>query len=497
MTNKRWNGLAIDLGASGGRIILGSFDGRTLHLEEMHRFENGPVTILNTLYWDVLRLYGDIQQGIRKAVTDLKGKGEIVATLGVDTWGVDFGLLNEQGHLLTNPVHYRDQRTQGMMEKVFQIIPRREIYQQTGIQFLLFNTLFQLAAMKFAQDPLLNQAKTLLMMPDLFRYFLTGEKAVEQTITSTTQLLDPYTGEWCSSLINQLNLPSTIFPSIIQPTTRVGKILNTVANEVGQSDIQVIASASHDTASAAAAVPVQKEKYAYISCGTWSCMGTELKSPVVNDISLKYNFTNEGGMNKTILFLTNIMGLWLLQELRREWSKQGKQLSWDTITQKAASAKSLACFIDPDDLGFLAPGDMSTRICNYCRDHGLPIPEDEGALARCIMESLVFKYRYVLERMETVLGYPFEVIHIIGGGVQNELLCQWTSNVTNRLVITGPVEATAIGNLACQLIAQGEVGSLSEARQLIIHSFPVKTYEPRDTEVWNSKYIKFKNLLES
>lgn len=479
--------LAYDLGASSGRAILGRLNGRTIETEEIHRFPNDPVQVGGRLHWDVLRLLHEMKQALLAA----KHRGEAPASLAIDSWAVDFGLLGDNGELLGNPYHYRDSHTDGVMETLFATMPAKYIFDRTGIQFLPFNTIYQLAAMKQANHPLLREAKRFLMIPDLLRYFLTGEQANEFSNATTTQLFNPLTGDWDRDLLTGIGIDSGLFGPVVRPGARVGQLLPSVASELGVAQIPVIAAAEHDTGSAVAAVPALTRSFAYLSCGTWSLMGTEVDRPVMGEQALRLNFTNEGGVEGTYRLLKNIMGLWILQEARREWERSGAVYSFPELVALSARAPAFAAWIDPDDARFLPPGDMPARIAQYVRESGQSLSAEPGAVARCILESLALKYRYVLELTERLSGSTFEGLHMVGGGIQNELLCQWTANAIGKPVWAGPAEGSAIGNLAVQWIARGEFSDIREARAVIRESFPVKVYEPQEREAWAQAYGQF------
>lgn len=489
--------LALDLGAESGRGLLGRFDGERLSLEEVHRFPNGPVRIVNTLHWDLPRLWEECKTALRKAAT-----GRTLDGVGVDTWGVDFGLVGRGETLLGNPVHYRDSRTDGMIEAAFSHVPKGRIYEITGLQFLPFNTIYQLLAMRLAESPLLDVAETLLMMPDLFNWLLTGRRAVERTDASTTQLLDPRTGLWSDELCSALILPRRILPELIEPGTELGPLLKSVAEEVGVSTLSVLATAGHDTASAVAAVPVTggsspsgPPDWCYLSSGTWSLMGVEVPEPIINATTLRYNFTNEGGVAGTTRLLKNIMGLWLVQEGRRTWARAGRDLTYEDLISRAEAARPFAALVDPDDPSFFAPGDMPARLSAYCVKTGQSPPGDEGGFVRCALESLALKYRWTVERLEEVLGTPIRAIHVVGGGSKNALLCQFTADACGRPVHAGPVEATAMGNVLLQAMGRGKLGSLAELRAVVARSSPVTVYEPRDTAGWDEAAGRFAGLV--
>jgi rhamnulokinase len=483
--------LALDLGAESGRAVVGHFDGQSLRLEEIHRFPNGPVLVNGHLHWDALRLLSELKAGTRLAIQKFKS----VVSLGLDTWGVDFGLLDGQGNLLGNPYHYRDSRTEGMMEALFERVPRDQVFEYTGIQFMQLNTLYQLFSMRVNQSPILDIARTFLTMPDLFNYWLTGRKVCEFSNATTTQFYDPRAKTWATELLERLDLPASILGEIVPPGTVLGDLLPDVAAELGVDPIPVIAPACHDTGSAVAAVPASERDYAYISSGTWSLMGVEVNEPVITPQSLDYNFTNEGGVCGTFRLLKNIMGLWLVQECRREWARAGASYDYATLTQMAADAPPFGPIVDVDDHLFLAPGDMPGRIYQYCRDTGQAVPETKGQILRCALESLALRYRWVLEKLEAMMGRPIGVVHIIGGGMQNELLCQFATDAMQRPVVTGPIEATAMGNMLMQALALGYIDSLSEGRQVIRNSFAVRTYEPGAGEPWAEAYDRYLKLI--
>lgn len=485
--------LAFDYGASSGRAILGKFDGERLTLEEIHRFSNDPVQAGAGLHWDILRLYHEMRQGILR----YKQKGESdLAGMAIDTWGVDFGLLTASGELLGNPYHYRDSRTDGMIEAACKRVSKTEIYRETGIQFLKFNTLYQLLALKLNDSPLLAQAETLLFIPDLLAFFLTGEKRSEYTIASTSQMLNPTTGDWARMLLDKLAIPQSILAELVEPGAVIGRIKPDLAADLGIPGFPVIAAAEHDTASAVVAVPAEVTDFAYLSSGTWSLMGVELPAPQINDTTFRLDYTNEGGIDRTTRLLKNIMGLWIFQECKREWDQPGTVTGFGELLGEAATAEPFGCLIDPDAEPFGSPGRMTEKIRNFCRETGQKLPGTRGEVVRCIMESLAMKYRMALEGLEEITGHPISVLHVVGGGSQNEMLNQFTANATNKPVLAGPVEATAIGNLAVQLRALGAVRNLSEIRQLVRASVSIREYPPRDRESWDEGYERFKKIIE-
>lgn len=482
--------LAYDLGASSGRALLGRLNDRKIEVEEIHRFSNDPVQVGSRLQWDILRLYHELKQGLLK----VKHQGVQPLSLAIDSWAVDFGLLGKNGELLGNPYHYRDRHTEGMMEKVFRRIPKEHIFGRTGIQFLPFNSIFQLAAMKEADSPFLREADRFLMIPDLLRYFLTGEKLNEFSNATTTQLYNPLAGDWDRELLSRLGLPSSWFGTVVEPGASAGQLLPSVSRELGIGSIPVIAVAEHDTGSAVAAVPALERSFAYLSCGTWSLMGTEVDRPVINELAQQYNFTNEGGVGRTYRLLKNIMGLWILQEAKREWDRAGLSYSFPELVKLAEQAPAFGSWIDPDDPLFLHAGDMRSRIRQYCRQTGQQPPDQPGEVVRCILESLALKYRYVLEMTEHVSGQRFNGLHMVGGGIQNELLCQWSASAIGKPVWAGPAEGSAIGNLAVQWMSQGTFSDIWEARRVIRDSFPVTVYEPKEREAWEQAYGRFISL---
>jgi rhamnulokinase len=490
------NFVALDLGASNGRAVIGRFDGSRLALEDIHRFPNGPVQLPgadgSSLHWNVLALFSEVKEGLAKAVQCC---GSDLASAGLDTWGVDFALLDRQGGLIGNPYHYRDSRTDGMVEEACRRVPREEIFADTGIQFMQLNTLIQLFAMVEQRSPLLDVADRLLMMPDLLNYFLTGQRVSEYTDASTSQCMDMRTGEWATRLMGRLRIPRHIFPPVVQPGTVLGSLLPHVAEETGARGLAIVAPGTHDTGSAVAAVPAESDDYAYLSSGTWSLIGVESRQAVINAKTLAFNFTNEGGVCNTIRLLKNITGLWLIQECRRVWNQQGAQLSWNDITAMAAAAPAFTAVLDVDAKDFLAPGDMPGRIRDYCARTGQPIPDDRGAIARVVFESLALRYRYVLEMADALMERRIGTLHIVGGGSQNRMVNQFSADCTGRPVVAGPIEATAIGNILMQMLAMGAIGSLEEGRQVVRNSFGTERFEPGEQGAWDEAYERFKQLI--
>jgi rhamnulokinase/L-fuculokinase len=482
--------LAFDLGASGGRAMLGSFDGERITIEEVHRFSNDPVTVQGTMYWDVLRLFHEIKQGLLKA----KQRGGF-DSISVDTWGVDFGLLDKEGRLLENPIHYRDSRTLGMMDKSRTMLDHDEFYQITGTQFMEINTVFQLLSLSQNRPDMLERADCLLMMPDLFHYMLTGIKVVEYSIATTTQLLDARARQWSERIIKALGLPITLFKEIVPCGTRIGTLTKDIAEELGIPQVNVVASAGHDTQSALVAVPATEEDFIFISCGTWSLFGTELREPLINRRAASFNITNEGGYEGKASFLKNIIGLWLIQESRRQWMREGKEYSFGELEAMGENAEPFLCFIDPDAPEFISAGNIPERIRNYCERTSQRIPSTVGEVARCINESIALKYRHAMEQLMECTGKEYDVIHIIGGGSVSQLLCQMTAGACNKAVEAGPIEATVYGNVALQLIAGGKIPDLKSARQIISRSVEVKVFEPKDRDSWDDAYERFLKIM--
>jgi len=482
------NYIAVDLGAESGRVMLGRVADGRLSLEQAHRFANGPIQEQDSLRWDFDRLMTDIKTGIGLAAKMADGQ---VRGIGVDTWGVDFGLLGADGRLLEKPYHYRDSRTNGMMEKTFDRMPKREVYEHTGIQFMQLNSLYQLLAMRLTNPDTLAKADKLLFMADLFSYFLCGRAFGEYTLASTSQMMDMKTGRWSKAIFKTLSLPLEIMPHVTRPGTVVGELTLEVAKEIGCGRIPLIAVGSHDTASAVLGVPGQGDRWAYLSSGTWSLMGVEIPQAIVNDKSFAYEFTNEGGVDNTIRLLKNIMGLWLVQECKRQWQREGQDLSYGELTAMASKAKPFFGYVDCDNSDFLAPGDMPARINKCLSETGQKPTQDKGQMVRLVLESLALKYRTVLNAIEDVAGISIETLHIVGGGIQNELLCQFTADATGRKVVTGPVEATASGNILLQAKATGQIKSIEEARQVVRNSFEMKEYQPQDVSLWEQQYRRF------
>jgi rhamnulokinase len=469
--------LAVDLGASNGRVLAGRWDGACFDLREVHRFDNGPVAVMGHLYWDVLRLWVEIKAGISKGVAQSRGP---MSGLGIDCWGVDFALLDRAGRLLGNPYHYRDPRTDGIMELAFERVPRDAIYAATGIQLMQINTLFQLVSMVRSGDAQLDVAAVLLPIPNLFNYWLSGERLAEYTHATTTQCVDVHTRGWALEMLDRFSIPSRIFPSLVDAGTTIGPLSPDIAAEVGVDvPVPVIAVGCHDTASAVAAVPGLGADSVYISSGTWSLMGVEVTAPVITDRSLELGFTNEGGVAGTIRALKNIPGLWLIQECRRQWQREGATYSWDDLLAAADGAEPFRCIVDPEVPEFLGPPDMPAAIRDACARSGQPPPETVGAVVRCCLESLAVRYRATLDDLEELVAHRLDTIRVVGGGSQNRLLCQLTADACRRPVVAGPAEAAALGNLMVQAVATGDLGDVAQGRAAIASSVKLETYEPQ------------------
>jgi rhamnulokinase len=482
--------LAFDIGADSGRAILGWLDKRRLKIKELNRFANGMVFILGHWHWNIYRIFEEVKKGMKLCASHADARPQSIA---FDTWGVDFALLARDGSFLGLPYAYRDAGTEGAMEEFFKKVPRHHVYELTGIQFLQFNSLFQLFSMKRDNSPLLEMASDLLFMPDTFNYLFTKEKKTEFTYATTSQLYNPRKKGWDDELFACLGVSKSIMQKIVLPGTVIGRLDKSISQETGIGDIPVIAVASHDTGSAVGAVPAEGEDWAYISSGTWSLMGVETKEPVINEQALELNFTNEGGVGGTFRFLKNITGFWLLQECRRAWAKE-RLLSYDELTEMAASASPFKSLIEPDWCGFLNPPDMPEAIRQFCHKTKQKAPNSSAEFVRCILESLALKYRLTLDQLRKVYPHPIRRIHVIGGGAKNRLLNQFTANATGLPVIAGPVEATAIGNIMVQALALGYFSSHSEMRKVIGQSFELERYEAQQSKEWNSAYERFKEF---
>ncbi len=471
------NFIAVDIGATSGRVILGTYAGGRISTECVHRFPNSILPFRGKYYWDIYALYAEIVRGLTEV-----GKRNIkIESIGIDTWGVDFACVADDGSLLSLPRSYRDPYTDGEPERFFGRIPRREVYERTGIQIMNFNTLFQLSAQHRESSSALRHAQSVLFMPDALSYMLTGEHVCEYTILSTSQLLDPSSKKIDAGLLEAAGADISLFPRMVMPGEHIGVLRNDIAAATGLGEVPVIAVAGHDTASAVAAVPAENERFAYLSSGTWSLMGIELREPVITDESFAMNFTNEGGVDGTVRFLKNITGMWLLEQCRAAWSRKGRDYTYEEITRMAESAPRSAATIDPDDPSFASPTDMDDAIRAYCRRHSIAEPRDDAAMMRLIFDSLAAKYGEVLARLQKVAPFEIEALHVIGGGARNDLLNRLTAEATGIKVIAGPSEATALGNLMIQARTAGLVDSLADMRRCVRQSSELKIYDTKKT----------------
>ena len=481
--------LAFDFGASSGRAMIGKVENGRLNVSEIHRFQNDPVKVGGVTYWDVFRLWFEIKEGIRRALRE----GQIDA-IGIDTWGVDFALLDKNGEMLGAPVHYRDERTVGMPEEVEKILPLSELYRRTGTQFMRINTVYQLYYLAKYRPELISLADKLLFIPDLFAYFLTGKTRAEATVASTSNFFDPRTRDFDRELLKSLGIPARLLPPLIEPGETYGTLSPTLAQEFGCGAIPVLAVCTHDTASAVFAAPGDGE-FAYISCGTWSLFGTELPAPLIDRKSEAARYTNEGGYAGTIRFLKNIMGLWLIQESRRQWLREGENVTYADLEREALASRPFACFIDCDAPEFETAGDLPGRVRAFCRATGQTVPETRGEVMRCIYESLAMKYRTNLRALSDVTGKTYPALHVVGGGIKDTLLCRMSADATGVPVIAGPAEATVMGNIAVQLIALGEIADWKTARKIIKETADAKVYQPTDTAAWDENDARFRAIL--
>lgn len=480
--------LACDLGAESGRLILGTLDEGKLTLEELHRFGNGPAATGGSLCWDIPRLFAELKIGLQAAAR----RKIPVASISTDSWGVDYLLYDETGAIMEPTYHYRDGRCPEGVRRAYARVSWPEIFGETGLQFLQFNTIFQLAAESAER---LSRARLILGIGDGFNYWLSGVARFEESLASTTQLYDPRAKDWSQRLIARVGLPAGLFPPIVRSGSRLGPLRAEWARETGLTGVEVVASCSHDTGAAVAAVPGKGSDWAYLSSGTWSLMGVELQSPIINDACRELNFTNEIGYGSSVRLLKNIIGLWLVQECRREWAKGGRDYDYATLTRLAAEAPAFASLINPADDRFLSPGGMPGKIAAYCVERGQPAPESPGALVRCILESLALLYRRTLDSLDRLTGRETRQLHIVGGGSKNALLNQFTANALQIPVVTGPVEATAAGNILIQAIAMGDLDSLDAARGVVRESFETTIVEPADRSAWEAAYGRFVGLV--
>jgi rhamnulokinase len=483
--------IACDLGAESGRVMLGRFEDGRLTLEEMHRFPSAAVRVMGSLRWDVLRIFEELKTGLR----NVAGRHVPVASLSVDSWGVDYVLINAVHPVLSPPFHYRDARTESTYERVRKKVGSELIFAETGIQFMPINTIYHLVSDVEKSPALLELADSFLMIGDYFNYLFSGVPRVDESNASTTQLYNPRTRSWSQELIKRCGFPPKIFPQLAPSGTVLGPLLPEVAAETGLPEVQIVATCSHDTGAAVAAVPAQEgEDWAYLSSGTWSLLGLELSQPLISEKVRERNFTNEAGYGGTTRFLKNIVGLWILQESRREWARQGRELDYATLTREAENAEPFRSLIDPRATQFLKPGDMPRKIAAFCSETGQPAPETPGQFVRCIFESLALLYRVTLEELEQLSGRTIRRLHIVGGGSQSALLNQFAASATGRQVVAGPAEATAIGNVLLQAVALGHLGSLAALRQIVRDSFALQTFEPIAPESWGAAYQRFIQL---
>ncbi|MGN1135872.1 MAG: rhamnulokinase family protein [Oscillospiraceae bacterium] len=484
--------LAFDFGASSGRAIIGIFDGETIRLEEVHRFENTPVQMCGTLYWDLPRLFHEVKQGLVKAA-----QSGGFDSLAVDTWGVDFGFIGRDGHLLELPVHYRDSRTSGMLDKAFALIDKELFYNITGNQFMDINTVFQLLSIRLDRPEMLKNAETLLLMPDLFGYLLTGKKRAELSIASTTQMMNAAERKWSETVLDAFGIPKNILPEICMPAIELGRLSDEICAELDIPAAKVISVCGHDTQCAAAAAPTEDEDFIFISCGTWSLFGTETDSPVISEKSSALNITNESGYGGKVTFLKNIIGLWLIQESRRQFRREGREYSFADLEKLALECEPFKCFIDPDAPEFVPVGNIPERVREYCRRTGQPVPESVGEVMRCIYESLALKYRLAFDEIRECTGKEYRKIHLVGGGTKDGMLCRMTAAACDCDVVAGPIEATAYGNIAMQLIADGAIPDIKTARRIIAKSDNVKMYSPENTDEWEKAYKRYLEIVRN
>jgi len=482
---------AVDLGAQSGRVAIGTFDGERLDLTEVHRFPNVPVRVGDRLSWDIVGLYEDVLDGLRKAGREA-GRLDSIA---VDSWAVDFGLLDARGKLVQNPTHYRDRRRAAAMDGVLAKVPARELYERTGIQLLPINTIFELGAMAAERDPALGAAETLLLIPDLLNHWLCGSVSSEFTNATTTQCFDPRSGDWAIDLLERLDVPPSLLPPVVPTGTRLGTVDAAVADGTALAGAEVVAAATHDTASAVAAVPFRRGDSAFISVGTWSLVGLEVMKPIISDSAFAANVTNEGGVGGTFRLMRNVTGLWLLHQCQQAWAREGRQHSFEELVRLAREAPAPRAFIEPNDPAFADPGDMPARIRAFCAHTGQAVPREPGTVVRCILESLALKHAQTIELLGSVTGTRPAEVHVVGGGARNELLCQWTANACGLPVLAGPEEATLIGNLLVQQMSLGEIDSLVDAREVVSSSMDTITYEPQDAQVWHEARERFATVV--
>ena len=478
--------LAIDMGAESSRAEIARIQDGRISLREIHRWPTRHTRVMETRYWNTLYIFGEIKEALRRAAQEQ----EDIRSLGICSWGVDFGIIGKSGHLLQNPVQYRDRRTDGLLEASKDVMPHEEIYARTGIAFLQFNSLYQWWALKRDCPEVVQVGDKLLLVPDLLHYFLTGVAKCEYTNASTSQMVRADTRDWDRDLVEAFGLPPAILPEIIQPGTSIGRLLPAVQEDTGLPNVEVRPPCTHDTGSAVLAIPAEEDDWAYISCGTWSLMGAELEQPVTTPEAQRFNFTNEGGFGGTYRFLKNIMGLWVLQETRAAWKRRGDELDYAEIARQAEAAPAFQTLLDVDDPGFFSPDDMLDAIAEQCARTGEPVPEGVGPTARAILEAVALRYALTLEQLETVTGRSISVVHLVGGGVNNTLLCQFAADAMNRKVVAGPTECTALGNVLAQALGAGVLPSVVEARAMVKRSVETQVFEPSDVEAWRDRLSK-------
>lgn len=482
--------LGIDLGAESGRVMLGTLENGKVTLDEIHRFPNNIIKINGSLRWDVLRLFDEIKKGIAKVTA----QGIQPRSLSSDTWGVDYSLTGRVEPLLGTPFNYRDSRTDGGLERAFSVMSKEDIYKETGIQFMTLNTLYQLHAHNDSDPALLKSADKLLCMGDFLNFLFSGRPVMEASLASTTQMYNPKKRAWSKKIISKFKFPKHIFPEILPSASRIGPVQPLVAGELGLANCEVVASCSHDTGAAIAAVPATGKNWAYLSSGTWSLMGVELAKPFIKETALATEFTNEQGLGGTTRFLKNIIGMWLVQECRRSWEKEGHHYDYSMLTHIASEAKAFGSLINPNDARFLKPGDMPTQIQDFARETGQTVPQTHGEIIRCALESLACLYSLTLEKIAGLTGRKIKVLHVVGGGIKNELLQQFTADACGLKVATGPVEATALGNILMQALAMGDIQSHEELRKIVSDSFPVKYFHPSNSDQWKETLERFRAI---